>query len=81
MNFKSYVLLSNLVCFGLCSSNTIVSFGYFGIFETLGGLTFASIPAVIYLVVKRNKKKEGWTFFILQNFLALLSLVGNYGIV
>ena len=52
------------------------SVGY-GIPEIIGAFFFSNIPVIIYLLVKRKKEKSSITFFILQNILALISLIGN----
>jgi len=75
--FKNTVIISTVFCL-IHSFLNIALLDTGGIPEVLGAAIFSSIPAIIYILVKRKSKdKSGITFFILQNILGLLSLIGN----
>ena len=75
---KSLVLFSTLINATLCSIFSINELGGFSVLETIGGMLFTNIPIYIYLLRKRGKEKNEFTFMFLQNILALLALYGQY---
>ena len=76
MEFKQIAIISTLACLIICSINMSSNPGY-GIPEIIGAMIASNIPAFVYLLVKRKKEKSGITFTILQNILAILSLIGR----
>ena len=75
---KSLVFFSTLINASLCSISTINNLGGFSLIETIGGMLITNIPIYIYLLRKREKKKNVFTFMFLQNILALVALYGDY---
>ncbi len=78
MKFKYAVILSTILCVVITSYQTTISLGYFSFFDFIGAFIAANIVAVIYLLVKRKKKKSNLIFLVLQNIIALMSLIGAY---
>lgn len=76
--FKKMAIIQTVVCFGLCYLSTIYFRPSWGIIEAFGTFLFTMFPAIIYLIIKRNKKKDISTFFALQFTLLALSSIGNY---
>ena len=76
MKFNQIAILSTILCLVLSSVNMSLT-GILHPAEVFGAFLMANIPALIYLLVKRKQEKSGITFLILQNILALLSLIGN----
>ena len=77
MKFKQTVILSTILCVVLTSIQTTKSLGYFSFFDFIGAFITANILAIIYILVKRKKKKSNLIFFVLQNILALMSVIGT----
>ena len=75
IKFENMIIISTIVC-ALVSFFNIASMESGGLPEIIGGMFFSSIPAIVYLIAKRNDKdKSGIIFFTLQNVLGLLSLL------
>ena len=77
IKFENMIILSIIFC-ALVSFFNVASMESGGIPEIIGGMFFSSLPAIVYLIAKRNdENKSGIIFFTLQNVLGLLSLLGN----
>ena len=77
IKFENMIIISTIVC-ALVSFFNVASMESGGLPEIIGGMFFSSIPAIIYLIAKRNDiNKSGIIFFTLQNVLGLLSLFGS----
>ena len=88
MEFKTSANLSTLLNIFLCCAHTAnlyaqlpttyVGFDFGSFTAAVIGAMFASnLPIFAYLLRKRGKEKNGLTFAILQNFIIILSLLGQ----
>ena len=79
ISFKQSVIISSIICYiiSYISFTTNSPYSYNGV-EAFAGFLFSSIPAIIYLLVKKNKVKSKYTFFVLQNVLIIISGFGSY---
>ena len=75
---KSLVFFSTLINASLCSIYTINNLGGFSLMETIGAMLFTNFPIYIYLLRKKGKKKNEFTFMFLQNILVLIALYGLF---
>ena len=76
--FKRVAIIQTIICFVLCYLSTIYFQPSWGVIEAFGTFLFTMFPAIIYLIVKRNKKKDISTFFALQFTILALSSIGDY---
>ena len=76
--FKTVAIIQTVICFVLCYLSTIYFHPSWGIPEAFGTFLATMFPAIIYLIIKRNKEKDISTFFALQFTLLALSSIGNY---
>jgi hypothetical protein len=83
-SFKKAAIISSIICFIVAywavQNIFIRQRPAYGIVEAFGYLIMSSLPAIIYLIVKRNKPKDKGTFFALQFTLLILATLGNYNV-
>jgi hypothetical protein len=79
ISLKQSVIISSIICYiiSYITMTTDSPDSYNGV-EAFGAFLFSSIPAIIYLLVKKNKVKSKYTFFILQNVLVIIVGFSNY---
>lgn len=79
ISFKQSVIISSVICYIISYiTMTTDSPDSYNVVEAFVVFLISSIPAIIYLLVKKNKVKSKYTFFVLQNILVIIVGFSNY---